>query len=43
MRAVKIFAAWPLVSVLALTAVAPHIGPVDPIPAPLAHSALLTL
>jgi hypothetical protein len=43
MRAVKIFAAWPLVAVLALTAVAPHIGPVDPIPAPLAHSALLTL
>ena len=43
MRTVTIFSAWPLAAILALTAVAPRVGPVDPIPAPLAHSALITL
>ena len=43
MRSVKIFSAWPLAAILALTAVAPRSGPVEPIPAPLAHSALITL
>jgi hypothetical protein len=40
---VKIFSAWPLATLLAFTAVAPRSGPVEPIPAPLAHSALITL
>ena len=39
----KIFSAWPLTTLLAFTAVAPRSGPVEPIPAPLAHSALITL
>jgi hypothetical protein len=43
MGAVRIFSSWPLVVLLALTVSGPHLGPPDPIPAPLAHSALLTL
>ncbi len=43
MRAVKLFSAWPVMVLLAATAVAPHTGPVEPIPAPLAHSAQLSL
>jgi hypothetical protein len=43
MRAVRIFSAGPLAAILALTVAGPHLGPPDPIPAPLAHSALVTL
>ena len=43
MRAVKILSAWPVMVLLAASAAVPHFGPVDPIPAPLAHSAQLTL
>jgi hypothetical protein len=43
MRAVKIFLPWPLVVLLAATAVAAHGEPPVPLPAPLAHSAALTL
>ena len=43
MRAVRIFSAWPLAALLAFTAPGLHLGPPDPIPAPLTHSALLTL
>jgi hypothetical protein len=43
MGAVRIFSSWPLVVLLALTVSGPHLGPPDPIPAPLSHSALLTL
>ena len=44
MRAVRIFSAWPLAVLLAVTVGAGlHLGPPDPIPAPLAHSALITL
>ena len=39
----KIFSAWPVALLLAATAVAPHDGPVEPLLAPLAHSAQLTL
>ncbi len=39
----KILSAWQAVVLLAATAVAPHSGPVEPIPAPLAHSAQLSL
>jgi hypothetical protein len=43
MGAVRIFSSWPLVVLLALTVSGPHLGPPDPIPAPLTRSALLTL
>jgi hypothetical protein len=43
MHAVKIFSAAPVALLLAATAVAPHDGPVEPLLAPLAHSAQLTL
>jgi hypothetical protein len=43
MRAVRIFSAWQIAALLAFTAPALHLGPPDPIPAPLTHSALLTL
>jgi hypothetical protein len=43
MRAVRIFSAWPIAALLAFTAPGLHLGPPDPLPAPLTHSALLTL
>lgn len=43
MRGVKIQSPWPLIALLAVTAVAPRTEPVEPLLAPLAHSALLTL
>jgi hypothetical protein len=43
MRGVKILCPWPLIALLAATAVAPRSEPVEPIPMPLAHSALVTL
>ena len=43
MRAVKVFLPWPLVVLLAATAVAPRGEPPAPLLAPLAHSAALTL
>jgi hypothetical protein len=43
MRGVRIFSAWPLAALLAFAAPGLQMGPPDPIPAPLAHSALLTL
>jgi hypothetical protein len=43
MRAVRIFSAWPLAALLAFTAPGLHLGTPDPIPAPLTHSALITL
>jgi hypothetical protein len=43
MRGVRILSPWPLIALLAATVVAPRTEPLDPIPMPLAHSALLTL
>ncbi len=43
MRAVKIHSPWALIVLLAATAVAPRSGPTEPLPVPLAHSALITL
>jgi hypothetical protein len=43
MRAVRILSPWPLIALLAATVVAPRTEPVEPIPMPLARSALLTL
>jgi len=43
MRAVRLLCPWPLAVLLATTAVAPRSEPAEPIPAPLAHSALITL
>ncbi len=43
MRGVRILSAWQLAALLAFTAPGLHLGPPDPIPAPLTHSALLTL
>jgi hypothetical protein len=43
MRGVKIQSPWPLIALLAVTAVAPRTEPVEPILMPLAHSALITL
>jgi hypothetical protein len=43
MRGVRIFSAWQLAALLAFAAPGLQMGPPDPIPAPLAHSALLTL
>ncbi len=43
MRAVRVFLPWPLVVLLAATAVAPRGEPPTPLLAPLAHSAALTL
>jgi hypothetical protein len=43
MPAVRIFSAWQIAALLAFTAPGLQLGTPDPIPAPLAHSALLTL
>jgi len=43
MRDVRIHSPWPLIALLAVTAVAPRTEPTEPLPAPLAHSALITL
>lgn len=43
MRAVRIFTPWPLLALLAVTAVGPRSGTPEPLLAPLAHSALLSL
>ena len=43
MHAVKLFLPWPLIVLLAATAVAPRGEPPAPLLAPLAHSAALTL
>jgi hypothetical protein len=43
MRSVKLLSPWPLLVLLAATAVAPRTEPVQPILAPLTHSALVTL
>ncbi len=43
MRSVKIQSPWSLIGLLALTAVAPRTEPIEPVPRPLTHSALLTL
>jgi hypothetical protein len=43
MRGVKIQSPWPLIALLAVTAVAPRTELVEPILMPLAHSALVTL
>lgn len=43
MRAVQLLCPWPLLVLLATTAVAARAEPPAPVPAPLAHSALITL
>jgi hypothetical protein len=43
MRGVKVLSPWALIALLAAAVVAPRTEPIEPIPVPLAHSALLTL